>query len=34
MFAHDADAQKLQISGLDAFTQDGAWAQEWTLTWS
>lgn len=32
--AHDAGFQKLHISGLDELTQDGAWAQGWTLTWS
>ncbi|KAI4600948.1 hypothetical protein KJ359_013111 [Pestalotiopsis sp. 9143b] len=34
LFAFDAASQKLSITGLDELTQDGAWAKEWTLTWS
>lgn len=34
VFAFDATSQKLSITGLGALTQDGAWAQNWTLTWS
>lgn len=34
LFAFDAASQKLSITGLDELTRDGAWAKEWTLTWS
>ncbi|KAI1174868.1 glycoside hydrolase family 31 protein [Nemania sp. FL0916] len=30
----DSTLQTLRVEGLDAFTKDGAWISEWTLTWS
>ncbi|KAI1850918.1 hypothetical protein JX265_007243 [Neoarthrinium moseri] len=34
VFAFDANAQKLSITGLHELTKDGAWGREWTLTWN
>ncbi|KAH6657173.1 family 31 glycosyl hydrolase [Truncatella angustata] len=34
LFAFDTEARKLSVTGLDGLTQDGAWGQDWTLTWT
>jgi alpha-glucosidase len=34
LFSFSAESQTLSITGLDEFTQNGAWSQDWTLTWS
>ena len=31
---YDDAAKKLQVTGLDGLTQNGAWNADWTLTWS
>lgn len=30
----DADRGILKVDGLDAFTDEGAWSSDWSLSWS